>query len=125
MFSTLPKTNFNFSVAFNLSSANAFNLDQSKILLCGKELNHGHHQGLNEISKQMRRFNGLEHTSWSLNACIYHEISVSMLRIINKRAMMSLSLSHSSEPCGLCGRALKSRDLNYNPLVTSVSSSMI
>ena len=38
MFSTLPKTNFNFSVAFNLSSANAFNLDQSKILLCGKEL---------------------------------------------------------------------------------------
>ena len=39
MFSTLPKTNFNFSVAFNLSSANAFNLDQSKILLCGKELN--------------------------------------------------------------------------------------
>ena len=38
MFSTLPKTNFNFSVAFNLLSANAFNLDQSKILLCGKEL---------------------------------------------------------------------------------------
>ena len=39
MFSTLPKTSFNFSFKFILSSANAFNLDQSKILLCGKELN--------------------------------------------------------------------------------------
>ena len=37
MFSTHPKTNFNFSVAFNLSSANAFNLDQSIILSFGKE----------------------------------------------------------------------------------------
>ena len=39
MFSTLPKTNFNFSLPFILSSANAFNLDQSKILSFGKELN--------------------------------------------------------------------------------------
>ena len=39
MFSTLPETNFNFSVTFILLSANAFNLDQSKILLFGKELN--------------------------------------------------------------------------------------
>ena len=31
MFSTLPKINFNFSVTFILLSANAFNLDQSKI----------------------------------------------------------------------------------------------
>ena len=38
MFSTLSKTNFNFSPAFILSSANAFNLDQSKILSFGKEL---------------------------------------------------------------------------------------
>ena len=38
MFSTNPKTNFNFSVTFILSSADAFNLDQSKILLFGKEL---------------------------------------------------------------------------------------
>ena len=35
MFSTLSKTNFNFSVTFILLSANAFNLDQSKILLFG------------------------------------------------------------------------------------------
>ena len=40
MFSTLPKTNFTFSFGFILSSANAFNLDQSKILLFGKELSH-------------------------------------------------------------------------------------
>ena len=32
------KTNFNFSATFNLSSANAFNLDQSKNLSFGKEL---------------------------------------------------------------------------------------
>ena len=38
MFSTLPKTNFNFSVTFILLSASAFNLDQSKNLLYGKEL---------------------------------------------------------------------------------------
>ena len=30
MFSTCPKTNLKFSVSFILSSANAFNLDQSK-----------------------------------------------------------------------------------------------
>ena len=39
MFSTLPKTNFNFSVTFIVLSANTFNLDQSKILLFGKGLN--------------------------------------------------------------------------------------
>ena len=38
MFSTLPKTNSSFSVTYILSSANAFNLEQSKILSCGKEL---------------------------------------------------------------------------------------
>ena len=32
MFSNRSKTNFNFSITFNLSSANAFNLDQSKVL---------------------------------------------------------------------------------------------
>ena len=37
MFPTVPSTNFNFS-AFDLSFANAFNLDQSKHLLFGKEL---------------------------------------------------------------------------------------
>ena len=38
MFSTLPKTNLNFSVRFILSSASAFNLDQSKNLAFRKEL---------------------------------------------------------------------------------------
>ena len=38
MFSTLLKKSFNFSFKFMLLSANAFNLEQSKILLFGKEL---------------------------------------------------------------------------------------
>ena len=38
MFSTLPKTSFNFSANFNLSSANALNLDQCENLSFGKEL---------------------------------------------------------------------------------------
>ena len=38
MFSTLSKTNFNFSGKFILSSANAFSFDQSKVLSFGKEL---------------------------------------------------------------------------------------
>ena len=37
MFSTLPRTNFNVTVAFILLSANSFNFDQSKILLSGKD----------------------------------------------------------------------------------------
>ena len=40
MFSTLSKINFNFSVKSFLSSANAFNLGQSKIFKFGKELTH-------------------------------------------------------------------------------------
>ena len=43
MFSTLPKTNFNFSVTLILSSAYAFNLDKSKILSFGKELTKAAH----------------------------------------------------------------------------------
>ena len=38
MFSTLHKTFFKISVTFIFSSAHAFNLDQSKILLSGNEL---------------------------------------------------------------------------------------
>ena len=38
MFSTCPNTNFNFSVTCILSSANAFNLNQSKKLSFDKEL---------------------------------------------------------------------------------------
>ena len=37
VFSTLPKTSFNFSVTFILSSANSSNSDQSKIFSLGKE----------------------------------------------------------------------------------------
>ena len=40
MFSILPNENFNTWVTFILLSANAFNLDGSKILLSGKELSH-------------------------------------------------------------------------------------
>ena len=39
MLSVHCKTHFNFLIIFILSSANAFNLDQSKILSFGKELN--------------------------------------------------------------------------------------
>ena len=38
VFFTCPKTNFNFSPTFMLSSANAFNLDQYKNLSFSKEL---------------------------------------------------------------------------------------
>ena len=38
MFSTLPNTNFNFSIAFIVSSANAFNLDHFEIFMFGNEL---------------------------------------------------------------------------------------
>ena len=38
MFSISPKTNFSFSVAFYLLSANAFHSDQSKNLSFGEEL---------------------------------------------------------------------------------------
>ena len=38
MFSTLSKTNFKFLVAFDLSSANGFNLNKSKILSSGEDL---------------------------------------------------------------------------------------
>ena len=38
MLSSLSRTNFNFLVRFILSSANAFNFDQSKNLSFGKEL---------------------------------------------------------------------------------------
>ena len=40
MFSTLSKSNFNFSVTFILLSANAFTLDHPKILSFGKGLTH-------------------------------------------------------------------------------------
>ena len=42
MFSTLSRTKIMIVATFNLSSANAFNLDQSRILSFGKELNHSH-----------------------------------------------------------------------------------
>ena len=42
MFSTLPKSNFNFSLTPILLSANVFNLDWFKILSFGKELTPSH-----------------------------------------------------------------------------------
>ena len=39
LFSILPKPNLNFSVTAILSSVSDFNLDQSKILSFGKDLN--------------------------------------------------------------------------------------
>ena len=48
-FITLPNTKFNFFLAFILSSANAFNLDQSKILLFGQVLKH-FCNALNQVS---------------------------------------------------------------------------
>ena len=38
MFSTFPKTYFHFLITFILLVANAFNFDQSQVLLFGKEL---------------------------------------------------------------------------------------
>ena len=38
MFSTLPKTSFDFLFESILSSANAFNLEESEVLSFGKEL---------------------------------------------------------------------------------------
>ena len=43
MFSTLSKTNFTLTVTFVLLSANALNLDWSKILLFGTESKHHFH----------------------------------------------------------------------------------
>ena len=44
------KTNFNFSVTFILSSANAFSLDQSKILSFGKMVKHSFHSKSNSTT---------------------------------------------------------------------------
>ena len=49
MFSMLPKTKFNFSVTSMMSSAIAFNLDQSEILSLGKESTHLH-EALYQVS---------------------------------------------------------------------------
>ena len=40
---------------------------------------------LAEISYQMQTFDDLEHTSRSLTACIYYEISVRIWRIMKKK----------------------------------------
>ena len=42
MFSALYGTYFQFQMHFEMSSAICFNLDQSKILLCGNELTHSY-----------------------------------------------------------------------------------
>ena len=50
MFSSLPKTNFNSLVTFIMLSANAFNLDQSKILSFAKELKYKIARSVHQIS---------------------------------------------------------------------------
>ena len=65
VFSTLPRTNFHFSVTFILSSANAFNLDQSKNLLFGKKL---------KVNKQQ------EHRMWMPTLCSYCLIGLEVHR---------------------------------------------
>ena len=47
MFSTLLKTKFNFSAKLNLSSANAFDLEQSKNVTFGKQLISSHLDRIN------------------------------------------------------------------------------
>ena len=53
MFSTFPKTNLTSLVTFILSSANALNLDWSKVLSFGKELN-GRFKSQNEKKLKTR-----------------------------------------------------------------------
>ena len=55
MFSNLPKTNFDFSVTFILSSASAFNFDQSKNLLIDKELNMFELRGIKNQEKRGKK----------------------------------------------------------------------
>ena len=63
MFSTLPRTNFNFSITLILLSANAFDLDQSKILSFGN--------GLKDISRSLANGN-IKHLSDPLYQHCYH-----------------------------------------------------
>ena len=62
MFSTLPETTFKFSITFILSSANTLNLDQSEILLFGKEKNWVlHTYTINVSTKQQTCRRNLRH----------------------------------------------------------------
>ena len=70
MFSTLPKTNFNFLVKFNLSSANAFNFDWSKNLLFGKGLKDKIFLGSVENIVGKGENAGYQHFSLSLNGIL-------------------------------------------------------
>ena len=87
VFSTLPKTNFNFSVIFILSSAIALKLDQSRNLSFGKELNMNH--GLKEGG-----LNPFPYKPWFLRVC-----STSALKTLRKKEklliMSNFSFSHS------------------------------
>ena len=59
-FSTLPKTNFSFSVTFSWSSASAFALDQSKILSFDKEVIYNARR--NKYRLRVTKINGLTHS---------------------------------------------------------------
>ena len=62
MFSAHPNKNICFRVAFILSSASAFNLDQSKNLLFGKELTETYHL---EIMTFLWQVNSCNSSQWT------------------------------------------------------------
>ena len=62
MFSALAKTNFNFSVAFIFSSANAFNLDQSEIrLVKSKQKGHDAPVSLHWLIREVHSYQTLHY----------------------------------------------------------------
>ena len=82
MFSTLPKVNFNFSAKCNLSSANAFNLDQSKMF--GEELS-------DEFAKKKikKKHCGKRKCWLKLNtSCIRRHVA--LLSVLNSWSVLSL-----------------------------------
>ena len=55
MLSTLSETNFKFSVTFNLSSANAFNLDQSKKIFIWKRVESHDKTGTKDFKRLQKK----------------------------------------------------------------------
>ena len=99
MFSTLPKTNFNFSVTFILSSANALKLDQSKILLFGKGLKafaddnvnmmiSVYNRAENTVGKKKILFTSI----FSFSHCVFQSL---LLRVVKSRDCVEKELTLS------------------------------
>ena len=77
MFSAHCKTHFSISITFILSSANAFNLAQCKILSFGKELNTN--QSINQSFSQSFSQSINQSINQSFNQSINHSISQSSI----------------------------------------------